>query len=98
MAGEFFNGDRENDVAILKCVANVVDAVEMSLLTPKPYKADDSATPTDEELKHIDLAAAKLWDLDVNRLSPGEDYVINPQRATRVGALGEGLYFLHFAP
>eukprot|EP01006_Ploeotia_vitrea_P062725 TRINITY_DN84300_c0_g1_i1.p1 TRINITY_DN84300_c0_g1~~TRINITY_DN84300_c0_g1_i1.p1 ORF type:complete len:318 (+),score=53.87 TRINITY_DN84300_c0_g1_i1:48-956(+) len=40
---------------------------------------DDIAdvTPTDEELDNLALAGAKLWDLDENRLTFGEDFQIN---------------------
>lgn len=36
--------------------------------------------PTDEELADFAAACNKLWELDVNRLAPGEDYRINLQR------------------
>jgi poly(U)-specific endoribonuclease len=36
--------------------------------------------PTDEELADLGAACNKLWELDVNRLAPGEDYRINLQR------------------
>eukprot|EP01036_Dinobryon_divergens_P024318 gene24318-32755_t len=35
--------------------------------------------PTQEELASLSSACNKLWDLDFNRLSPGRDYVLNPQ-------------------
>lgn len=35
--------------------------------------------PTQEELMSLSNACNKLWDLDVNRLVPGRDYVLNPQ-------------------
>lgn len=35
--------------------------------------------PAKEELDSLSVACNKLWDLDVNRLVPGKDYVINPQ-------------------
>lgn len=37
------------------------------------------AQPTQEELNDLSAAAQKLWDLDDNRLIPGEDYEINLQ-------------------
>eukprot|EP00238_Polyblepharides_amylifera_P012761 CAMPEP_0196591590 /NCGR_PEP_ID=MMETSP1081-20130531/70203_1 /TAXON_ID=36882 /ORGANISM="Pyramimonas amylifera, Strain CCMP720" /LENGTH=331 /DNA_ID=CAMNT_0041914995 /DNA_START=205 /DNA_END=1200 /DNA_ORIENTATION=+ len=35
--------------------------------------------PTEEELGDLSMACARLWDLDVNRLTPGEDYTLNVQ-------------------
>jgi len=36
--------------------------------------------PTDEELQDLSAACARLWELDTNRLSPGQDYDINIQK------------------
>lgn len=44
-----------------------------------------STEPTASEKSDITLAYSKLWDLD-NRLVPGVDYVINPQRYTSSGS------------
>lgn len=45
--------------------------------------------PTKEELSNIKLCAQKLWDLDTDRLQPGKDYEINPQRGTDVPWTGD---------
>ncbi|KAL2623555.1 hypothetical protein R1flu_003760 [Riccia fluitans] len=39
--------------------------------------SDVNTDPTDEELEDIVRACARLWDLDVNRLTPGQDYEID---------------------
>eukprot|EP00249_Psilotum_nudum_P013960 c24598_g1_i2 orf=202-1239(+) len=36
-----------------------------------------NVNPTQEELENLSAACARLWELDLNRLSPGRDYVIN---------------------
>ncbi|KAA8491805.1 Poly(U)-specific endoribonuclease-C [Porphyridium purpureum] len=41
--------------------------------------AMENVKPTDEELGSVSLAVAKLWELDVNRLAPGLDYVLDLQ-------------------
>merc|ERR1712039_18867 len=40
--------------------------------------------PTEAELSSISEAAKKLWDLDENRLTPGEHYAINLQGHKKV--------------
>jgi len=39
----------------------------------------DNTKPTDAELNSVSRAAKRLWELDVNRLTPGTDYEINLQ-------------------
>ena len=43
--------------------------------------------PTPEELSSLSSACNKLWDLDVNRLVPARDYVLNPQEGKSKFAL-----------
>lgn len=43
-----------------------------------------SKQPTPEELASVKEATKRLWDLDVNRLVPGRDYIINLQNGKRV--------------
>ncbi|KAJ3179928.1 hypothetical protein HDU85_004212 [Gaertneriomyces sp. JEL0708] len=45
-----------------------------------------NVTPTQAELNNVQMAASKLWELDVNRLEPGRDFQINLQNATKVHA------------
>jgi hypothetical protein len=35
--------------------------------------------PTSQELNNISLACSRLWELDENRLTPGQDYRLNLQ-------------------
>lgn len=47
--------------------------------------------PTPAELESISDACAKLWELDENRLEPGQDYLMNLQvRDTRRGMWKSG--------
>eukprot|EP00951_Prasinocladus_malaysianus_P022067 scaffold184001_cov32-Prasinocladus_malaysianus.AAC.1 len=43
----------------------------------KPKYDMPSTDPTEEELGDVKLACSKLWDLDINRLTPGADYKLN---------------------
>ncbi|KXZ46905.1 hypothetical protein GPECTOR_39g399 [Gonium pectorale] len=45
--------------------------------------------PTSEELDSLVLAAQKLWELDENRLTPGEDYAINIQQGKSMWQRGD---------
>jgi poly(U)-specific endoribonuclease len=40
--------------------------------------------PTTEEINDISFAVGKLWELDVNRLSPGTDYIVSMQGGHKV--------------
>ncbi|KAJ3414092.1 hypothetical protein HDV05_007126 [Chytridiales sp. JEL 0842] len=49
-----------------------------------------NVNPTQSELSNLSQALEKLWELDVNRLTPGKDFTLNLQRYTRVtGATDE---------
>lgn len=43
-----------------------------------------TVVPTSAELADISEATKKLWDLDTNRLSPNEDYILNVQRGHKI--------------
>lgn len=43
-----------------------------------------STEPSATELQDISKAANRLWELDVNRLVPGTDYVINLQKGKKI--------------
>lgn len=43
----------------------------------KPVDANVDVEPTQEELRNISAACNRLWELDLNRLTPGHDYEIN---------------------
>jgi poly(U)-specific endoribonuclease len=40
--------------------------------------------PSAEELNDISLATNRLWELDLNRLVPQQDYVMNIQRGKKI--------------
>jgi poly(U)-specific endoribonuclease len=84
VACDFLSEDQETNVKLLKCINVVVHAFETSCLTPRPYTLK-MEVPNDITVDAIGLDASieqalqHLWDLDVNRLKPGEDYVVNVQ-------------------
>lgn len=43
----------------------------------KPVDTNVDVEPTQEELRNISAACNRLWELDLNRLTPGRDYEIN---------------------
>lgn len=45
---------------------------------------EKSVTPTLEELSDLSKATLKLWSLDVNRLEPGKDYILNLQQCKTI--------------
>lgn len=82
MGVEFLGEDRDTNVSLMKCINSIVHALEMTCMKPKPYelKAD-----IPEDMSDMSLAEAlqTLWDLDLNRLTPGEDYQINVQEGKK---------------
>eukprot|EP00898_Chlorokybus_atmophyticus_P008560 jgi/Chlat1/8705/Chrsp88S08073 len=44
---------------------------------PSSQAALPDTTPTEEELNSLSAACTRLWDLDMNRLTPNRDYTIN---------------------
>eukprot|EP00891_Asterochloris_glomerata_P001007 jgi/Astpho2/1007/e_gw1.00016.204.1_t len=42
-----------------------------------------SAQPSTEELNSLSLACSRLWQLDINRAQPGQDYELNVQRGKK---------------
>jgi hypothetical protein len=59
-------------------VENVINMLETLLRTLQNWSPLKS--PTAEELGDISKACNRLWELDVHRLVPGKDYVINVQQ------------------
>ncbi|KAL2631003.1 hypothetical protein R1flu_015689 [Riccia fluitans] len=63
--------------------------------------SDVYADPTDEELKDIVRACGKLWNLDVNRLTLGQDYEIDCGEGKKMYQkedMGENALFEHLDP
>lgn len=79
IGSEFLSDDDEednaNNVALLKCINAIVHALEKTCMKPKPYELKVEM-PVDVSISE---AAQHLWDLDVNRLTPNQDYKVNVQ-------------------
>ncbi|KAL3690526.1 hypothetical protein R1sor_016835 [Riccia sorocarpa] len=43
----------------------------------EPVSSDVKTDPTEEELQNVIAACGRLWNLDINRLTPGRDYEID---------------------
>eukprot|EP00545_Synedropsis_sp_CCMP1620_P002812 CAMPEP_0119012320 /NCGR_PEP_ID=MMETSP1176-20130426/6364_1 /TAXON_ID=265551 /ORGANISM="Synedropsis recta cf, Strain CCMP1620" /LENGTH=481 /DNA_ID=CAMNT_0006965253 /DNA_START=55 /DNA_END=1500 /DNA_ORIENTATION=+ len=81
---DFLGDDRDTNVQLLKCINVVVHAFEITCLLPRPYMLQ-MEVPEEMSIASIGLdssiekAVQHLWDLDVNRLEQGTDYVLNVQ-------------------
>ena len=81
---DFLTDDKETNIKLLKCINVIVHALETSCLKPKPYtlKMEVPEGISVEAIgmdSSIEKAVQHLWDLDANRITPNEDYVINVQ-------------------
>ena len=81
---EHLTDDRETNVKLLRCINAVVHAFEMTCFRPKPFALAMKVSPEISVQAigldaSIEQAVQHIWDLDVNRLKPGEDYTINVQ-------------------
>jgi len=76
-AVDFLNDDKENNVALLKCINVVVHAFERVCLLPRKYEL--KLSPEFNLDVSLSEAVQELWNLDVNRLTPGVDYQIYVQ-------------------
>lgn len=89
VASELLSEDDNNkNIALLRCINFIVHTIETKLLRPKEYelKVEPPAEMQVEAVgvnDSISKAAQYLWDLDVNRLTPDVDYVINVQRGKK---------------
>jgi len=78
---DFLSDDKERNVQLLRCINVVVHALEVSCYKPKPFhlhlKASvDLSMPLNDAVQH-------LWNLDANRLTPNDDYVLNVQKGKK---------------
>jgi len=65
---------------------DVDDALEDILATVRKLEVEDAMNAvhaTDEEIDSVPLAIGKMWDLDINRLEPNLDYVLDLQAGKR---------------
>jgi len=76
IAVEFLSDEKAENVQLFRCINSIVDAFERSCMTPKPYNLKKEKMNVDVSLPE---ALQTIWDLDVNRLTPGEDYTIDVQ-------------------
>ena len=60
-------------------VLNGIIQIQNNLINLNP-----SIEPTNDELNDISLATTRLWDLDINRLIPQQDYIINIQNGKKI--------------
>lgn len=81
---EFLSEDMEENVSLLRCINYIVHVFEQTQLMSNPYELQVEV-PESISVEEIGLEASieqaiqQLWDLDANRLIPGEDYEINVQ-------------------
>lgn len=81
--------DRESNIGLFKCVNVIVNAFESVCLRPKPYKLKTTTIPANKTVAAIGLndsishAVQHIYDLDVNRLTPDVDYVLNVQKGKK---------------
>ncbi|KAL3690634.1 hypothetical protein R1sor_004285 [Riccia sorocarpa] len=63
--------------------------------------SDVNTAPTDEELEDVITACSRLWELDVNRLTPGQDYEIDCGEGKKMYQkedMVENALFKHLSP
>jgi small nuclear ribonucleoprotein (snRNP)-like protein len=48
--------------------------------------------PTEEELESLTKACNRMWDLDLNRLYPGKDYILNVQGGKKMYNQGDAAH------
>jgi len=78
---DFLSDDKERNVQLLRCINVVVHALEVSCYKPKPFhlhlkESVDLSMPLNDAVQH-------LWNLDANRLTPNDDYVLNVQKGKK---------------
>lgn len=75
---DFLTDDAETNIKLLRCINVVVHALEMCCYQPKEYELQQDSS-IDPASLNLSQAVQQLWDLDVNRLTPNDDYDINVQ-------------------
>ena len=83
IASEFLSPDnQERNVQLLRCVNVVVHCLETCCYKPKSFQLK---LQTDVDLNSMSLqdAVQHLWNSDVNRLTPGDDYDVNVQKGKK---------------
>lgn len=80
LGSEHLSSDKDSNIKLLRCINSIVHAFELSCLQPKPFQLADEGVDLDMSLAD---AVQHLWDLDVNRLTPDQDYSINVQEGKK---------------
>jgi poly(U)-specific endoribonuclease len=77
VGSEHLTDNKDTNVEVLRCINVIIHALEMSCYQPKPFhlRLDESVDLSMD----LSAAAQHLWNNDVNRLTPGDDYVLNVQ-------------------
>lgn len=73
--------DDATNIKLLRCINAVVHAFEISCYKPKPFNL--RLEKTVDLNMNLEGAVQHLWDLDVNRLTPNDDYTINVGRGKK---------------
>jgi len=80
----FCEGQTERNKRLLECIDVIIYYFEEAYLQAKPYNLE-SAPLGEVSGMSLSKAVQTLYDLDINRLEPGEDYGINVQGGKMVG-------------
>mmetsp|Transcript_10457 Transcript_10457/g.14644 ORF Transcript_10457/g.14644 Transcript_10457/m.14644 type:complete len:480 (-) Transcript_10457:379-1818(-) len=90
IGSEMLSDDKAANINLLRAINVIVHTFELNLFKPKAFVLQKSAEPP-ETMKvasigvdaSIEKAIQHIWDLDVNRLTPGQDYVIDVQQGKK---------------
>jgi poly(U)-specific endoribonuclease len=81
VACDFLGDDKDTNVQLMRCINVVVHAFEQTCLQPKQFQL---ILPESVDLSmSLQDAIQHLWNLDANRLTPDEDYVIDVQKGKK---------------
>lgn len=77
VGAEQLSNDTEKNTQVLRCINVIVHALEMSCYQPKPFhlQLDESVDLN----MNLSEAVQHVWNCDANRLTPGDDFVLNVQ-------------------
>jgi Endoribonuclease XendoU len=75
VGSERLTSNTETNTQVLRCVNVIVHTLEMACYQPKPYKLklNDSMDLN----MSLSQAVQHMWNSDANRLTPGDDFVLN---------------------
>ena len=91
IGSEYLTSNRKSNTSLLKSINVVVHHLELAYLKPKPYNLKMERLPSFGEISiseiglksSLEKAVQHLWNLDLNRLVPNEDYEINVQKGKK---------------